>query len=47
MKSARDVRLMSHRYTHKWTRYTALRLTLALGSLVSMLLASGANGKWI
>lgn len=35
--------------THKWTRYryAALRLILMLGSLVSLLLAAGANGKWL
>ncbi len=29
-----------------WTRTTALRLALALGTLASFLLSSGAAGKW-
>lgn len=30
----------------QWTRYTSLRVILALGSLISMVLASGAGGHW-
>ena len=30
----------------KSSRYTVLRVILALGSLVSMVLASGAGGHW-
>jgi hypothetical protein len=29
-----------------WNRYTVLRVVLALGSLVSMVLAAGAGGHW-
>ncbi len=29
-----------------WTKYTALRVVLAVGSLVSLVLASGAGSHW-
>jgi hypothetical protein len=32
--------------SHQWNRYVALRAVLALGTLVSMVLASGAGGYW-
>ena len=32
--------------SHQWNRYAALRVVLALGTLVSMILASGAGGYW-
>ena len=32
--------------SHQWNRYVALRVVLALGTLVRMILASGAGGYW-
>lgn len=34
------------RNSHQWNRYVALRVLLALGSLASMILASGAGSYW-
>ena len=34
------------RSSHQWTRYSVLRVVLALGSIVSMVLASGAGSHW-
>lgn len=34
------------RNDHQWNRYTALRVVLAVGSLISMVLASGADSYW-
>ncbi len=31
---------------HQWNRYAGLRVVLALGSIISMLLASGADSYW-
>ena len=36
----------SVRNSHQWNRHVALRVVLALGSLVSMILASGAGSYW-
>ncbi len=30
----------------QWNRYAALRVVLAIGSLVSLVLASGAGSQW-
>ena len=32
--------------SHQWNRQASLRVVLALGSLVSMILASGAGSYW-
>ncbi len=32
--------------SHQWTRHMILRMTLAVCSLVGMVLASGAPGHW-
>ena len=34
------------RSNHNWNRYVVLRAVLAVGSVVSFLLASGAQGHW-
>ena len=34
------------RSNHNWNRYVVLRAVLAVGSIVSFLLASGADGRW-
>jgi hypothetical protein len=34
------------RSNHNWNRYVVLRAVLAVGSVVSFLLASGAGSKW-
>lgn len=34
------------RNSHQWNRSVALRVMLALGSLISMILASGAGSYW-
>jgi hypothetical protein len=34
------------RSNHTWNRYVVLRAVLAVGSVMSFLLASGAGGKW-
>jgi len=47
-------RQSAHRWKEKdkdmktalWTKYTALRVVLAVGSLVSLVLASGAGSHW-
>jgi hypothetical protein len=36
----------SIRSNHNWNRYVVLRAVLAVGSVVSFLLASGAGHKW-
>jgi hypothetical protein len=36
----------SIRSNHSWNRYIVLRAVLAVGSVVSFLLASGAEGHW-
>jgi hypothetical protein len=35
------------RSNHNWNRYIVLRAVLAVGSVMSFLLASGAHGKWV
>jgi hypothetical protein len=34
------------RSNHNWNRYVVLRAVLAVSSIVSFLLASGAHSKW-
>ena len=34
------------RSNHNWNRYVVLRAVLAVGSIMSFLLASGAGVKW-
>ena len=34
------------RSNHNWNRYVVLRAVLAVGSVMSFLLSSGAAGKW-
>jgi len=34
------------RSNHNWNRYVVLRAVLAVGSIVSFLLASGADSRW-
>ena len=34
------------RSNHNWNRYVVLRAVLAVGSVVSFLLSSGAGSKW-
>jgi hypothetical protein len=36
----------SIRKSHQWDRYVAVRIVLAAGTLVSMILASGAGSYW-
>lgn len=39
-------KLGSGRRSHQWDRYTVIRVALAISSLVSMILASGASSNW-
>ena len=41
MKIVKGIR--SH---HNWNRYVVLRAVLAVGSVMSFLVASGAGGRW-
>ena len=36
----------SLRSSHQWNRYVVLRVALGVGSLVSLILASGAGSYW-